>query len=378
MAEVYRATGQPQRALELYEQALPLMQEVGNRAWEATTLNNIALVYDATGQPKRALELYEQALPINREVGNRAMVATTLNNMAKTYRAIGQPQRALELYERALPILRDVVGRAEEARTFGNIAVIYQSMGQPTLALKMFEQALLLMQEVGDRIGGAATINNMAAVYRATGQPQRALELYEQALPLMQEVGNRAGEAATLANIANVLYQYLNRSQVAITTMEQAIVVLVETGLPQDAAGQTIDDYQHYLNAMRQGISPGQAISRPAIMPTVGIQQIVDKTISVMTSEQGRRTEWRKYIVNTLQRVRQQGTQRHNEADFFSAVLDILDSRTPTLTVNNPYAQAVLVIQNGIAKDKIQNKRMPDAKFGEKRKKRNNGKHRKK
>ena len=72
MAAVYQATGQPQRALEVYEQALPMRREVGDRAGEATTLNNMALVYQATGQPQRALELYEQALPLMREVGDRA------------------------------------------------------------------------------------------------------------------------------------------------------------------------------------------------------------------------------------------------------------------------------------------------------------------
>ena len=91
MAEVYYATGQPGRALELYEQALPLMREVGNRAGEAVTLNNMAGVYHATGQPRRALELYEQALLLTREVGDRAGEATTLNNMAEVYHATEQP-----------------------------------------------------------------------------------------------------------------------------------------------------------------------------------------------------------------------------------------------------------------------------------------------
>ncbi|MGD9098858.1 MAG: tetratricopeptide repeat protein, partial [Anaerolineae bacterium] len=89
MALVYRATGQPQRALALYQEALPIMREVGDRAGEATTLNNMALVYRATGQPQRALALYQEALPIMREVGDRAGEATTLNNMAGVYRATG-------------------------------------------------------------------------------------------------------------------------------------------------------------------------------------------------------------------------------------------------------------------------------------------------
>ena len=64
---------------------------------------------------------------------------------------------------------------------------------------------------------------------------------------LTREVGDRAGEATTLANMAVVLYRYLNRSQEAITKMEQAIAVLVETGLPQDAAGQTRDNCSNTL-----------------------------------------------------------------------------------------------------------------------------------
>ena len=85
--------GSPQRALELYEQALPLMREVGDRAGEAATLNNMAAVYRATGQPQRALELYEQALPLRREVGDRAGEATTLNNMAQCTRRRVSPSK---------------------------------------------------------------------------------------------------------------------------------------------------------------------------------------------------------------------------------------------------------------------------------------------
>ena len=69
LGNVYRGLGEPQRALEYYGQALPVMRETGDRAGEAVTLNNIGLVYDGLGEPQRALECYGQALPIQREVG---------------------------------------------------------------------------------------------------------------------------------------------------------------------------------------------------------------------------------------------------------------------------------------------------------------------
>ena len=50
-------------------------------------LNNLAWTYDDLGQRSEALRLYEEALPIRREVGDRAGEATTLNNMAGMYYA---------------------------------------------------------------------------------------------------------------------------------------------------------------------------------------------------------------------------------------------------------------------------------------------------
>jgi hypothetical protein len=199
----------------------------------------------------------------------------------------------------------------------------------------------------------------MAAVYQATGQPQRAVELYEQSLPLMREVGDRAGEATTLANIAEVLYQYLNRSQEAITTLEQAIAVLVETGLLQDAAGQTRDQLQHYLDAMRQGILPGQTISGPATVRDAQIQQIVTNTVAVMTTVPDRCAEWHEVIVNALQDAQQHGTDWQIEGEFFAAVLVILDGKAPALPDDHPYASALTQIQQGIAAGGLEDNETP-------------------
>jgi len=69
---VHHGLGEPQRALEYYQQATA--DRAGGRgpAGEAATLNNIGGVHRVLGEPQRALEYYQQALPIRRQVGNRA------------------------------------------------------------------------------------------------------------------------------------------------------------------------------------------------------------------------------------------------------------------------------------------------------------------
>jgi tetratricopeptide (TPR) repeat protein len=389
MAEVYQTTGQLQQALELREQALPLMQEVENRAGEAVTLNDIARVYMVMGQPQRALELFEQALPIRQEVRDRRGEATTLHNMAEVFRITGQPERALELYEQALPIAREVGDRAGEASILHNMAEVFRITGQPERALELFKQALPIRRKVGDRAGEAITLNNMALVYQAKGQPQRALELFKQALPITREVGDREAEVATLNGLAHhyksmenygeaqtafeqsillsqqitfpaaevagmvglsmLLYQHLSRPQEAIVQMEQAIALLVETGIPQDAAGHTRDQLQQYLAAMRQGISPDQTINNSTTIPAAQLRVIVANTITVMTTVQERRAEWRESMKNTLQQIQQQEGDWQNEVEFFNAVLALLDGKSTALPENHFYARALAQIQEGIA-----------------------------
>ena len=235
---------------------------------------------------------------------------------------------------------------------------VLQRLGNTRRGLEMSEQALGIGQGQ-DRHLELESLNNIAGVYRRTGQPKRALELYEQTLPLRREVGDRAGEATTLANIADVFYRYLQRSQEAITTMEQAIAVLVETDLPQDAAGQTRDQLQQYLDSMRQGISPDQANRGPAIMPSDELQVIVSNSVSVMTTMQERRAEWREAIFNALQDAQQHGTDWHIEVEFFTAILAILDGNAAVVPGDHPYAPALARFQEGIAAGGLEDDKAP-------------------
>jgi hypothetical protein len=58
---------------------------VGDRRGEATTLNNIGRVYDDLGEKQKALDFYNQALPLMRAVGDPYGEAIILDNI----RALG-------------------------------------------------------------------------------------------------------------------------------------------------------------------------------------------------------------------------------------------------------------------------------------------------
>jgi len=239
LGRVYSRLGFKPKALEYYNQALPIYREIKDRAGEARLLNNIGRVYDALGEKQKALDNYQQALPLLRAVGNRtgearavgdrSGEAATLSNIGAVYDALGEKQKALDNYQQALHLDRAVGDRSGEANTRNNIGGVYSDLGEKQKALEYFQQALPIMRAVGNRTGEAVTLNNIGAVYDALGEKQKALDYYQQALPLRRAVGDRSGEAITLNNIGRV-YDALGEKQKALDNYQQALPLLRAVG----------------------------------------------------------------------------------------------------------------------------------------------------
>jgi tetratricopeptide (TPR) repeat protein len=274
---VYSDLGDKQQALDYYQQALPISRQVGDRSGEVATLTGIGLVYSALGDQKQALDYYQHALPISQQVGDRAGEATTLNNIGLVYSALGDQQQALDYYQQALPIMRQVGDRADEARTLSNIGRVYSALGDKQQALDYYEQALPISRQVGDRSGEATTLTGIGRVYSALGDKQQALAYYQQALPILRQVGDRSGEATTLSNIGAV-YSALGDKQQALAYYQQALpiqrqvgdrsgeaVTLNNTGLVYSALGdkqQALAYYQKALLISRQvGDRAGEGVT---------------------------------------------------------------------------------------------------------------------
>ena len=130
IGEIYRNLGEKQKALDYYNQALPLHRAVGDRAGEATTLNNIGRVYFDLGETQKALDYCNQALPLFRAVGDRAQEATILGNSAFLERDRGRLQEARTQIEAALPIFESlrtkIAGEGLRASYFATVSGYYE------------------------------------------------------------------------------------------------------------------------------------------------------------------------------------------------------------------------------------------------------------
>jgi tetratricopeptide (TPR) repeat protein len=86
-----------------------MLREVGHQLGEVTTLNNMAMAYTDLQHPDKALEFFEQALPIVRGLGDLPSEAMICYNLAMLYRDTSQDPKALECLRRAVALEQQMV-----------------------------------------------------------------------------------------------------------------------------------------------------------------------------------------------------------------------------------------------------------------------------
>ena len=245
ISQIYKARGDYATALKYLEQSLRISQEIGNRKQEGATLNNISQIYDARGDYTTALKYLEQSLRITQEIGDKAGEGTTLNNLAKTAYAKGDYATALKYLEQSLAIRQEIGDKAGESVTLNNISQIYDARGDYTTALKYLEQNLVLFREIGDRAGEGTTLNNIGQIYKARGDYGTALKYLEQSLVIRREIGDRVGEAVTSWNIGLTYAAEQGYLAKAEPYISRAVQLAEEIGHPK------LEEYRRALEDIR-------------------------------------------------------------------------------------------------------------------------------
>ena len=206
----------------------------------------------------------------------------------------------------------------------------------------------------------------MAAVLSQQGKPQEAMALYEQSLRTKQELGDLREVAVTQANFSQLLLQQ-GEQQRALQMAWQAYTDLHEHGYTYDAQimqqllitlkGQVLgpEPFDALWAQLFQGPQPNwltnvEASSNGAEQQGIApaqLEVIVANTVTVMTEMLEKQEEWHEAMEAAFHHAQQ--VERVQDAEFFAALLDVLDGQTPSLPEGHPYRAGLKQIQEGIA-----------------------------
>lgn len=202
----YRDVGELDRARELYEAALPFLDEPSHRA---TALAGLASIQAAAGDTDQALEMLRSSAEEQRSRHDRNGLTATLHALGRVLEASGSYDEALEAYSERVTLLRglpDLDPRVEGV-TLHDLGDVQRALGRLPEAVELYEQAV-----ERKRAGGSppsdlrTTLVALGRARVAVGDREAALAAYEEALKVLRSLPERdeQGEGVVLHDIADV------------------------------------------------------------------------------------------------------------------------------------------------------------------------------
>ncbi len=212
--------GESRTLIELYSGVLPenhFSDEplLSDKQTHSRVIGNLGLAYSDLGQVEKAIQYYEKALAIAQEIGYRKGEGADLGNLGIAYSHLGQVEKAIQYYEKALAITQEIGDRRGEGNALGNLGNAYSDLGQVEKAIQYYEKALAIAQEIGDRRGEGNRLVYLGLAYSDLGQVEKAIQYYEKALATAQEIGYRRGEGNSLNNLG-VVFEDEEKYKVAL------------------------------------------------------------------------------------------------------------------------------------------------------------------
>ncbi|AUT00316.1 Fis family transcriptional regulator [Nostoc sp. CENA543] len=266
--EQYQAS-QFDAALQSWQQALVIYQEIRDYENEVKVLNNIGLAYQVKGEYDSAINYLERSLGIAKKINYRLGAARALGNLGIIYQDKGDYGQAIDYHQQNLAIAVELKDNQSQAKAVANIGLVYYFLGDVPTAIKQYSQALAIFRNLADRQSEATLLNNLGLAYSAIGNYSNAIQNYQQALMIIQAIKNPQLEGKILGNLGSIYY-FLGKYPQAIDYQQKWLTIaraIVDPRSEGDALGNlgltysVQGNYPQAINYQQQSLAIARKIS---------------------------------------------------------------------------------------------------------------------
>lgn len=209
IGHLYFSQGNPDEAINYFNQALPVIKETRENDDVTGILLGILLkmggIYNHKKELDLSIECLQQSLLLFKEIGGNAGTARCLNNLGLTFVAKKDYDQALNSFKEALEIFRKISSRENEAEQLGNLGSVYRDTSKNDLALQHYNESLAVFQEIGHELGMANELGNIGYIMYIKEDYESALNYFQQAEKLYLKLGVTSRALTTRKNIDNLL-----------------------------------------------------------------------------------------------------------------------------------------------------------------------------
>lgn len=132
--------GESQKALKSYSKALELYKTIKDSTLISGTYTNLAIIYDDMGEYEKAIDFYFRTLRIDKKRRKKNLIGTDLNN-------IGQLFETLEIHDKAADYLNKSIEASAAVKDSAALCYAYESLSMVELSQNHVDRALDLIRK---------------------------------------------------------------------------------------------------------------------------------------------------------------------------------------------------------------------------------------
>ncbi len=203
----YRRTGDNQKAIPFFENAIALLIKMGDKESTAGQTLNLGNAYLELGNYKKATEKHLKALKIFEEIGSDRGISFCYQSLSSSFTQLKQYNQALLYANKSLKIktaLNDRRGLGTAQSGLGNV---YLGMGDFDKALIHFTESLSYAREQKNLPEEQGNYLSIAKVYAAKKEIKQAIEYFNKSKELAKQLKNNTTVAAIDAELIALQYK---------------------------------------------------------------------------------------------------------------------------------------------------------------------------
>jgi CHAT domain-containing protein/Tfp pilus assembly protein PilF len=205
LANVYlRYTKRTQEALQLYDQAISIMEQFDSSAEMGYVLTFKGHALDALGMHEQALRLHETARQIATQRNDRGLLAACYAHMSGSYGFLNNHDLRRSCLEKALELDKETGNKQGLNRDYLLLGELFEQQQEYDAAIHSYEDGLLLARSIKDVKNTLHFLKGIADFYIRKQQGSTAEKYLQQALELCRELGLKREEIGIHLSLASI------------------------------------------------------------------------------------------------------------------------------------------------------------------------------
>jgi tetratricopeptide (TPR) repeat protein len=185
-------------ALEYFERGLDLRRERGDERGIAESLFCVGLVYefkkDVTSVDKdKALEYYQEAHRLAQQVGDKRTQSFTTRHFGWIYRHKGDLDKALAYFKESLALREEIGHKFYLSQAYYAVGLVYYEKNDLEKAWEYYQRSYDHAEKIGLRTHVCGSLLEMGNVKKAQGEAAMALGNYQKALKVAKSTAYEPG-----------------------------------------------------------------------------------------------------------------------------------------------------------------------------------------